>query len=193
MKSEWINSWTCVLETFDFRWDEEDIIKELLDGWIKWIFSWISLGIIDHIKEWKSIKEKIEELKKFFSSRIEKGRNIPKALDVEKIVNTVSLKVKDILVENWFWITSNKKTIPAPIVNKIANAVSYRAYVYWILKILKSTWFDTDKLKPVDVPNETWKYIYDILRDPWLTTLLIVLQSYKVIKLSNNKWNEFSY
>ncbi len=188
-KSDKLSTW--VFDSFDFKWDEESMIRELL-GWSGNIFSWINLWIIDRTDEWKSIIEQINWLKEYIKTKITRWGNIPKAPEVEKIINKIALKVEDILINSWFWIDINGEMQWAPIVEKITNVVSYRTFVYWVLKVLWSTWFKTKEITPVDVPNETWKVIYDILRDPSLTTLLIVLKSYEVIKLSDNKWNEFA-
>jgi len=183
----------CVLNAFDFKWDEELLIRNLLNWWVEDIFTWINLWIIDRSDEWKSIKNEIDLLKDSFKLTINRWWNIPQALEIEKIIDNVSVKVKEILIKNWFWITDWQVVVWAPIVDKIASTVSYRAFIYWVLKILKSTGFDTKEMTPVDVPNETWKVIYDILNDSVLTSLLIVLKSYEVIKMSWNKWNQFEY
>ncbi|MDD3303141.1 MAG: hypothetical protein PHN31_06315 [Candidatus Gracilibacteria bacterium] len=182
-----------VLNAFDFKGDEELLIRNLLNGGVEDIFTGINLGIIDHSDEGKSIKHEIDLLKDSFKLTINRGGNIPQALEIEKIIDNVSVKVKEILIKNGFGITNGQTVVGAPIVEKIASTVSYRAFIYWVLKILKSTGFDTKEMTPVDVPNETGKVIYDILNDSVLTSLLIVLKSYEVIKMSGNKGNQFEY
>lgn len=182
-----------VFESFDFKWDEEFIIKELL-GWSGNIFSWINFwSIIDHTDFWKDINKEIDLLKPEIKNIIKKWWNIPKAPEVEKIINGVALKVKDILIRNWLGVPSWNELVGPPMVDKIVNGISYRTMIYWVLKVLESTWIKTKVLNPKDVPNETWKVIYDILKDPALTSLLIVLKSYGIIDFSWNKWNKFEY
>ncbi len=179
-----VSAW--VFDSFDFEWDEEAMIEELLQ-WEGNIFSSINMWIVDHTTEWKKIKTEIEKLKHEIKLKINKWWNIPNAMDIEKIVNDVAWKINIILINNWFWIDWK----PCWIVNKIASMVSYRTLIYRILKVLVATWFDTKSVKPVNVPHETWKVIYDIIKDPVLTTFLIVLKSYWIIDISENMWNVF--
>jgi hypothetical protein len=53
--------------------------------------------------------------------------------------------------------------------------------MFWVLKILESTGFDTNSKKLedlTDVDDKLTNIIFKVIKDPRLTTLLIVLKSY---------------
>lgn len=207
-----------MLNSFDFKWvKEHELIKNLLEKWEKRIFNSL-FNVLWGSDKWKKIRSWILELEKNIFRDAE--WNLIKAKKIEAEINVISEKIRQILFDNWFALTlsipefptldemakmvkkgkidekllrTKKDIVEAPVVRDIMQNISYRAFIYWVLQVLKWAWFDTeehkDKLK--DVPDKIGNIIYDILRDPILTSFLVVLKSYWFIDLSDNQINKY--
>lgn len=189
-------------EWFSFEGQKEnEVIKSLLKDWINNVFSGITFWILDYTYEFAPIKAGLVWMGKHFSVYPESHNNwktLLKSYEVTSQIQKVVQIVWDLLSSNWFNdnkgkkgknIVKNSKSIKTVIEQEIA----YRAYIFWVLALLQNNWFDTEahKKKLEVVPDKVGKIIYDILKDPALSTLLVVLKSYWLIDISQNQINEY--
>lgn len=172
-----------------FKWNEKKIIEGFL--WQKELWDIHSVIFEDILikldeSEWSTLLK--EDLKGLSNNVLVNDEK--KLLTAEKIESEIDRVAEEVMKIIWKnkseklnnYINDNKK------LSKLIQNVSYKVLILWILKVLDSIWFDTskysDRLK--DVYDKTWEIIYHVLKDPTLTTFLMVLHSYWFIKLS---WN----
>lgn len=186
-----ISAW--VFDSFDFKWVyENELIKELLKWGEKKVFAWLFTSL-KNTEKWTKIRWEIAKLKENFF--IDKANwNLICALKIEQEINRISDEIRKILVKNWYSTKVWNKVYEADVVKDIVKNVSYRAFMFWVLKILESTGFDTNSKKLedlTDVDDKLTNIIFKVIKDPRLTTLLIVLKSYWFIELSGNMINKY--
>lgn len=181
---------------------EHKVIKQILEHWIHKIFSGITLGILDHTEIGVNIHKWIKQVRKGFSvypdGDSHEWKPLLKSYEIGQQIQSIALQIRTILMSNWFWLQESwkksKGQIYVPdVVKNIEQIVAYRAFIFWVLTLLETNGFDTEshKNKLTDVPDNIGNIIFDILKDPALSTLLVVLKSYGLIDLSQNQINEF--
>lgn len=190
-------------EWFSFAGQKEHkVIKDILEHGIHEVFSGITLGILDDTMRGENIHTWIKQIRKGFSVYQEGGVHewdcLLKSYEIGQEIQNIALQIRDILMSNWFWVQETWKKakwqmyVPE-VVKDIEQIVAYRAFIFWVLTLLEMNGFDTEshKKKLMDVPDNIGNIIYDILKDPALSTLLVVLKSYGLIDISENQINEY--
>lgn len=180
---------------------EHKVIKKILEHWIHEVFSGITLGILDDTERGENIHKWIKQVRRGFNvypdGEAHEWKPLLKSYEIGQQIQNISLQIREILMSNWFWVQESwKKTkgqIVPDVVKDIEQIVAYRAFIFWVLTLLETNGFDTEshKKKLTDVPDNIGNIIFDILRDPALSTLLVVLKSYGMIDLSENQINEY--
>lgn len=172
------------VDFWNFEFKEDKMIKSLLKKGMNRIFSWMSLGILSDTEHGLKFSDEIKSIWKSF--QVQNSNNeILKSFEISRQVEDIASKVLDILKDSPHYTVEGKKSI--------AGRVSYNAFIYWVLKLLESSWYDPKKNKKnlQDVPDKIGKIIFDILKDKALSALLVALKSFNLIDLSSNQINEY--
>lgn len=170
-----LNEKEIILWLTEWKWEEYKILFEEI------------LKKLDDSKQSSRIKTELAWL--WQNILVGENWSLIKSSQVESEIERISQEVLNII-----WRSESSKLKNAlnteKKVNKLIDNVRYRILIFWVLKILNSVWFDISsnnnisKLKNVN--SKIWDIIFHVLKDPTLTTFLMVLHSYWFIKRSKN-------
>ncbi len=163
------------LQFWDFDSDEKSIIKDILandEHNFYGILGWVFLSLEKDIRKTIELELKLKDISQ---------------LDCSNIASYIDIFTKEILEP----IKAKKIFHSDFLKTQLQPSISYRLYIYWILAILKKSWFEINKKSFLDVPNPLAKEIFNVFQDKALTTFFIILKSFWVLDYTINPVNEY--